>query len=265
MWWIGALLLSLVVAVVAALRRSPLFTAIGLFFLFFSFLRSLSLIIPPIPAFVLRWYLLLAGVALLLYFSIREETFERFKAPLIALLVEREMRFLRVPVFLLFPLAMAYMAYAYTKPALSPPAESRTIHPEPPVEFSFRGKRIKVLGLENPLRKDRANLARYIAEGKEIYYRNCVFCHGDLWDGKGIFAHGFNPAPLPFRGTDTIAQLPEGYVFWRVSTGGPGLPPNATPWSSAMPVWQDMLSEKEIWKVILYIYDATGNKPRTWE
>ena len=265
MVWLGALLISLAIAVVATVKRSPFFTAVGLFFLVYSLLNSLSLFIPPIPSFVFRWYMLLTGIALILYFSLNEETFEQFKAPMVSLLTDRKMLPLRVPVFILFPLLVAYMTYAYTKPTFSPPAESRTIHPEPPVEFDFNGRRIKVLGLENPLRKDGANLQRSIEEGKEVYYRNCVFCHGDLWDGKGIFAHGFNPAPLPFRGTDTIAQLPEGYVFWRVATGGPGLPPNATPWNSAMPVWKDMLSEEEIWKVILYIYDATGNKPRTWE
>ncbi len=32
-----------------------------------------------------------------------------------------------------------------------------------------------------------------------------------------------------------------------------------------MPVWQNFLSEEEIWKVILYLYDYTGRRPRSWE
>jgi hypothetical protein len=32
-----------------------------------------------------------------------------------------------------------------------------------------------------------------------------------------------------------------------------------------MPVWQNFLSEDEIWKVILYLYDYTGQRPRSWE
>jgi hypothetical protein len=32
-----------------------------------------------------------------------------------------------------------------------------------------------------------------------------------------------------------------------------------------MPVWKDILTEKEIWQVILYIYEGSGSTPRTWE
>jgi mono/diheme cytochrome c family protein len=32
-----------------------------------------------------------------------------------------------------------------------------------------------------------------------------------------------------------------------------------------MPVWQDFLSEDEIWQVIAYVYSASGSTARTWE
>jgi hypothetical protein len=32
-----------------------------------------------------------------------------------------------------------------------------------------------------------------------------------------------------------------------------------------MPVWQNFLNEEEIWKVILFLYDYTGHRPRAWE
>jgi hypothetical protein len=32
-----------------------------------------------------------------------------------------------------------------------------------------------------------------------------------------------------------------------------------------MPVWEDFLTEEDIWKVILYIYEGAGQAPRTWE
>ena len=63
----------------------------------------------------------------------------------------------------------------------------------------------------------------------------------------------------------TISQLEEGYVYWRIATGGPGLPDGATPWNSSMPVWQDFLSNDEIWQVIAYIYQASGSTPRVSE
>ena len=140
-------------------------------------------------------------------------------------------------------------------PKIEPPISMRVIHPAPPPE---------VASFYNELRDDEANLPRNIKEGARIYYENCHYCHGDKWHGKGHFAHVFNPAPATFDET-TIGMLQESYVFWRVSTGGPGLPNEATPWDSAMPIWEDMLTEEERWQVILYLYDATGNKPRTWE
>ena len=86
-----------------------------------------------------------------------------------------------------------------------------------------------------------------------------------LCGGDGHFASGFNPLPANFVDAGTIAQLQESYVFWRISKGGPGLPSNAHPWDSAMPVWENMLSEDDIWKAILWLYEGSGRQPRTWE
>ena len=98
-----------------------------------------------------------------------------------------------------------------------------------------------------------------------VYFQNCFPCHGDNLDGAGQFALGFIPPPANFVDVGTIAQLQESYVFWRIAKGGPGLPPESHPWNSAMPVWENFLSEEEIWKVILYIYAGAGQAPRTWE
>jgi hypothetical protein len=32
-----------------------------------------------------------------------------------------------------------------------------------------------------------------------------------------------------------------------------------------MPKWEDFLTERQIWQVILFLYDQTGWKPRRWE
>ncbi|MCH7490370.1 MAG: cytochrome c, partial [Gemmatimonadetes bacterium] len=53
--------------------------------------------------------------------------------------------------------------------------------------------------------------------------------------------------------------------FWRIAKGGPGLPPEGTPWNSAMPIWEDFLTEDEIWAVIIFLYEQSGLEPRTWE
>ena len=130
----------------------------------------------------------------------------------------------------------------------------------------MHGKRIETAGLKNPLRAaDAATLEKHTAEGKTIYYQNCFFCHGDALAGDGHFANAFSPIPANFRDVGTISMLQESFVFWRVASGGPGLPKGATPWSSAMPVWQNLLTEEEMWKAILYIYAGSGSTPRTWE
>src|SRR5262249_10549271 len=81
----------------------------------------------------------------------------------------------------------------------------------------------------------------------------------------GHFAYGFNPPPANFQDPGTIAMLQEAFLFWRIAKGGPGLPKESTPWNSVMPAWEDRLSEEQIWQVIMYLYDATGQHPRRWE
>jgi mono/diheme cytochrome c family protein len=258
-------LIGLATAIFSTLKKSPLFTFIGILVAIYGGLKSLSLIMPPLPAQVVLMFMILFFIAFLLYFSIHDETLKAFLAPMNAVLADDNKKVLRVIiVYLAVPLLAAYGTYAKVRPTYEPPVSPRITHPEPPSEIDFKGKTIKILGLENPLRKDAANLPKYIGEGKEIYYKNCFPCHGDGLDGKGQFAEALNPPPPPFTGIDTIAQLPESYVFWRIAKGWRGIPAGAHPWDSAMPSFEDFLEEEAIWKVVLFIYDASGNKPRTW-
>src|SRR2546428_13321333 len=145
------------------------------------------------------------------------------------------------------------------------PAELRAVHPAPPGSIQVRGKEINIAGVDNPLRKDAANFKKNVAAGGEIYVRNCMYCHGDNLDGHGLFASALNPPPANFEDPGTIAMLQESYLFWRIAKGGPGLPKESTPWNSAMPAWEDRLTEEQIWQVIAYLYDATGQEPRSEE
>jgi len=259
-------LIGLLISIISAFRRAPFFNFIGIQITIYGLLKSAALIIPPLPAQVITMYMAMSIFAFFIYFSIQEETFKAFLEPMRAVLADRDKGVIRVLiVFIALPLLAGYVTYVKVRPSYKPPVTARIVHPEPPQEIDFREKKIKILGLENPLRKDTDRLQEYIEEGKRIYYQNCFFCHGDDLDGKGHFAKAFNPPPLPFRGTDTIAQLPESFVFWRIAKGWTGLPPGSMPWDSAMPSFEDKLTEDEIWKVILFIYEASGNKPRTWE
>jgi mono/diheme cytochrome c family protein len=220
---------------------------------------------PPIPSNLLYAYTVIIAIAIYVYLASNTARWERFSTPVSRLFVARETRIARAIIFVLLPLSVGWLVYAWGSGSPQLPAELRTIHPTPPGQITVRGKSFNLIGLENPLRKEPDKLPQYIDEGKVIYFQNCFFCHGDNLDGAGHFAQGFIPPPANFVDTGTIAQLQESYVFWRIAKGGPGLPPESHPWNSAMPVWENFLSAEDIWKVVLYIYDGSGHAPRTWE
>jgi mono/diheme cytochrome c family protein len=220
---------------------------------------------PPAPWSVLTLYMAIVTFAVLVYVSSDSDSWRSFLRPMRDTLVLPERRMLRLVLVIVIPLLFGY--YAYTQAAAKPqaPAELRAVHPAPPASIQFRGKEITIAGFDNPLRKDASAFGKHVAVGGEIYIRNCMYCHGDNLDGRGHFAPGFNPPPANFQDPGTIAMLQEAYLFWRIAKGGPGLPRESTPWNSVMPPWEDRLSEEQIWQVIMYLYDATGQQPRRWE
>src|SRR5574337_909677 len=236
------------------LFRSKFFQAVLVLVLTFLLFRFG--IRPPAPQSVLSLYMTVVLIAVLVYVSSNSDSWRQFLAPLRALLVEEGKRPLRVALMVLLPLLFGYYAYTQAAATVEAPAELRAIHPAPPASITFKGKTLDIQGLENPLRKDAANLKKYVAEGAEIYIKNCIYCHGDNLDGNGHFAHVFNPPPANFTDPGTIAMLQEGFLFWRIAKGGPGLPKESTPWNSVMPAWEDRLSEEEIWIISLRVKDG---------
>lgn len=218
----------------------------------------------PMPNSVVIEFMFIALVGILIYVSENESRWEEFKQPIQATLVDDDRRMVRNGLLVLVPVLIGLATFQATKPKVPTPDQLRSIHPAPPSSITFKGKNMQLAGLENPLRKE-GNLADHIKEGRKVYYQNCLPCHGDRIDGQGHFAHGFNPTPLAFDDPGNIAQLTESFVFWRIAKGGPGLPREGTPWKSAMPVWENFLTENEIWAVIIFLYDQSGFQPRRWE
>jgi len=220
---------------------------------------------PPAPWSVLTLYMGIVLISVLVFASSDSDSWRDFMRPIRATLTEPRLRPLRVALMIVIPVLLGY--YAYTQAAAKPqaPPELRAVHPAPPASIQFRGKDIAISGFDNPLRKDGPNFKKNVAAGGVIYIKNCMFCHGDNLDGQGHFAAGFNPPPANFQDPGTIAMLQEAYLFWRIAKGGPGLPKESTPWNSVMPAWEDRLTEEQIWQVIMYLYDATGQQPRRWE
>ncbi|HLE44846.1 MAG TPA: c-type cytochrome, partial [Methylomirabilota bacterium] len=224
---------------------------------------------PPMPFSLLSLYMAITLLAVLLYVSSDSDSWRAFVQPIWATLTEPGWRPLRLALGVLLPVLVGYYAYSQAGATVGAPLELRAIHPAPPPTISFRGKTIDLQVTDTPVRKDAVanaqNRAKHLAAGGAVYIRNCMYCHGDNLDGGGHFAHGFNPTPANFVDPGTIAQLSEGYLFWRIAKGGPGLPKESAPWNSAMPAWEDRLTEEEIWQVIYYLYATTGAKPRVMD
>lgn len=217
---------------------------------------------PVVPSHLLKICLFFIVIVVLLYGSSDEERWGPVRGELRFFFAAPAIVVPRLAFIVAVCLFGAYIAYEAVRPGSETPPELRSIHPAPPTAFSVNGKTYDLLTLTNPLRADKSAFSANVKAGGEIFFKNCFFCHGDKLDGKGPFYDAFFPLPANFRDVGTIAQLQESYLFWRIATGGPGLPKEGAPWISAMPVWHRFLSEKEMWQVILFLYDFTGQVPR---
>src|SRR5439155_679264 len=140
---------------------------------------------PPAPWSVIQIYMAVVVLAVLIYVSSDTDSWRSFVDPIRATLVDPGRRPVRLVLAVLLPILLGY--YAYTQAAAGPeaPAELRAVHPAPPSSIQFRSKEINISGVDNPLRKDAANVKKHVAAGGEIYVRNCMYCHGDNLDGHG--------------------------------------------------------------------------------
>jgi hypothetical protein len=220
----------------------------------------------PIPASVISLYMGIIAIAILCYVSSSEERREEVSRPLIRFMTEKKYAALLGATVVAIPALAAANVYVRTNAPLEPPFFPRTVHPASPTDIEVHDKKIDLDAGENPfLKLETSNpeeFRKHVENGRKIYYRNCVFCHGDTLAGTGMFVHGLDPLPTNFADQGAIAMLRDTFLFWRISKGGPGLPDEGGPWESAMPAWEKMLKEDEIWDVILFLYDFTGQKPR---
>jgi mono/diheme cytochrome c family protein len=97
-------------------------------------------------------------------------------------------------------------------------------------------------------------------EGKTIYTRECLVCHGVAGKGDGPYGEGLQPPPPDFSdstayGTMQNPSYTDSDYFWRISEG--------LPWS-AMPAWKLQYSEEDRWKLVHYIrvnFTQTQSRP----
>jgi mono/diheme cytochrome c family protein len=221
----------------------------------------------PIPSSVVSLYMGIVSIAILAYVSSSEERREEVSGPLVRFLTEKRYATLLGVTVVVIPALAAANVYVKMNVPLQPPLFSRTVHPASPSEITVHDKKIDLVAGENPFRQletsNPEEFRKHVENGRQVYYRNCVFCHGDTMAANGMFVHGLDPLPTNFH--DTIAQLQETFLFWRIAKGGPGLPEEGGPWDTAMPAWEKFLKEEEMWEAILFLYDFTSQKPRARE
>jgi mono/diheme cytochrome c family protein len=219
-----------------------------------------------VPSALMVVFMSLAVIGVLIQISTDDDRLKEFIHPLVQFLKGRERDrtkpypakdIIRLALFIAFPLLVGWLVYEQTSPSIKTPTLLRIQHPTIPGSYEK---------LENPFRNvDAETRARAIEEGRILYQIHCRPCHGTKADGNGPMARGFRLKPANFRDAGTIATVVEAYAFWRIKEGGPGLPPEASPWDSAMPAWKDELSDEQIWKIIMAEYDTAGVEPRKQE
>jgi mono/diheme cytochrome c family protein len=223
----------------------------------------------PIPASVVTIYMGIITLAILAYVSSSQERRDEISGPLFRFMTEKRYTTLLAATVVAIPALAAANVYLKMSVPLEPPLFARTVHPASPGEITVHDKKIDLNASENPYLPLQASnpeeFRKHLENGRRVYYRNCVFCHGDNLSGNGMFVHGLDPIPTNFADAGTIAMLRDTFLFWRISKGGPGMPEEGGPWASAMPAWEKFLKEDEIWDVILFLYDFTGQKPRAKE
>lgn len=247
-------------------RRPRLPLPVGAFLVVAGAYVLLKLVRPVIPESVILLYMGFIVVGVLIHVTLDDERIGRCRDFFLASRDEpRGRRGLRWALLAVAPLIAGWWAYDAVRPEYAPPVEIFQRHPTVPAEVLAR--------IEVPewAASPAAWSEQAIAEGRALYEANCAVCHGENLDGQGPAASGFRYPirPANFRDAGTIAQLTLRYVYWRLETGG-----IHNEFQSAMPRWVAPSGAKvptvhsydfereEAWKVILYLYHATGFQPR---
>ncbi len=227
-----------------------------------------------LPSSIQYMYIFFIFVGVVLYYTSSAEKIEETIRPMANFVFNPEkkasIKVGQYTMYSVLPFVFAFVGYNQMTPKFPEPIALRVIHPAPPTTIKIFGEPHNLVSLENPYRQyeksDPEEFKQLAREGGFIYFKNCFFCHGDFLDGRGMTSLNLNPVPANFQDVGTIAMLQEAFLFWRIGTGGPGLPDESWPWQSAMPIWQNILTQQEVWKVILFLYDYTPPQitPRTF-
>ena len=86
--------------------------------------------------------------------------------------------------------------------------------------------------------------AEAIADGKEAFSHYCVACHGMDGQNTGVpFADRMSP-PVPSLASKDVQSYTDGQLKWIIDNGI---------WPSGMPGSKGILSDDEIWSIVVYM------------
>ena len=166
--------------------------------------------IAPIPSSVITIYMGIVSLAILAYVSSSQQRRDEVSGPLVRFMTEKRYTPLLAATVVAIPALAAANVYVRMNVPLEPPLFSRTVHPASPADITVHDKRIDLDAGENPFRhlesSNPQEFRTHVENGRQVYYQNCVFCHGDNLAGNGMFAHGLDPIPTNFQGHDPDAS-----------------------------------------------------------
>lgn len=95
-------------------------------------------------------------------------------------------------------------------------------------------------GDANPL----AATPDFVARGREAFSHYCMVCHGLDGQNTGVpFAAAMSP-PVPPLSAPEVQAYTDGQLRWVIRNGL---------WPSGMPASRDLLSDEEVWRIVLYL------------
>ena len=81
-----------------------------------------------------------------------------------------------------------------------------------------------------------------IEQGRQVYRRECVKCHGPTGNNDGTDTKGADMSRAKKLSDASLWEESDGALFWKISEG-----------RDPMPSQQDVLTENERWAVVNYI------------
>ncbi len=88
--------------------------------------------------------------------------------------------------------------------------------------------------------------------GEQIYFQQCVVCHGEKGDGRTTLGLSLSPHPRDFTRSEEMASITDKDLAQTITRGSPG---------TAMAPWRGVLNSEDVRRVILFIRQSFQRLP----